>query len=110
MVLDSQCRPPRAAGSRCDCHLSGLLKPPVFFRLPRRRSRRRWAELLRRVETFSTTEENPYGADMGIHPADQPLLEQQEEDSFEAWQKRRAKEAEEPWAFPYDGAGSTEAA
>ena len=47
---------------------------------------------------------------MGIHPADQPLLEQQEEDSFEAWQKRRAKEAEEPWAFPDDGAGSIEAA
>ena len=46
---------------------------------------------------------------MGIHPADQPLLEQQEED-IEAWQKRRAKEAEEPWAFPDDGAGSTEAA
>ena len=50
------------------------------------------------------------GADMGIHPANQPLLEQQEEDSFEAWQKRRAKEAEEPWAFPDDGAGSAEAA
>ena len=26
------------------------------------------------------------------------------------WQKRRAKEAEEPWPFPDDGAGSTEAA
>ena len=47
---------------------------------------------------------------MGIHPADQPLLEQQEEDSFEAWQKRRAKETEEPWAFPDDGGGSIEAA
>ena len=46
---------------------------------------------------------------MGIHPADQPLLEQQEEDSFEAWQKRRAKEAEEPWALPDDGAESVKA-
>ena len=27
-----KCRPPRAAGSRCACHLSGLLKPSVFFR------------------------------------------------------------------------------
>ena len=47
---------------------------------------------------------------MDIHPADQPLLEQQDEDSFEALQKRRLKEAEEPWAFPDDGAGSKEAA
>ena len=47
---------------------------------------------------------------MGIHPVDQPLLEQQDEDSFAAWQKRRSKEAEEPWAFPDDGAGSKEAA
>ena len=31
---------------------------------------------------------------MGIHPADPPLLEQQDEDSFEGWQKRRLKEAE----------------
>ncbi len=46
---------------------------------------------------------------MGIHPADQPLLEQQEEDSFEAWQKRRAKEAEEPWALPDEGAESVKA-
>ena len=27
-----KCRPPRAAGSRCACHLSALLKPSVFFR------------------------------------------------------------------------------
>ena len=27
-----KCRPPRAAGSRCACHLRGLLKPSVFFR------------------------------------------------------------------------------
>ena len=27
MVLDSQVQTPRAAGSRCTCHLSGLLKP-----------------------------------------------------------------------------------
>jgi hypothetical protein len=47
---------------------------------------------------------------MCIHPADQPLLEQQAEDSFEALQKLRLKEAEEPWAFPDDGAGSKEAA
>ena len=47
---------------------------------------------------------------MGIHPADPLLLEQQDEDSFEALQKRRLKEAEEPWAFPDDGAGSKEAA
>ena len=47
---------------------------------------------------------------MDIHPADQPLLEQQDEDSFEAWKRRKAKEAEEPWAFPDDGAVSTEAA
>ena len=47
---------------------------------------------------------------MRIHPADQPLLEQQHEDSFEAWQKRRSKEAEEPWVFPDDGAVSKEAA
>ena len=47
---------------------------------------------------------------MGIHPAAQPLLEQQDEDSFEAWQKCRLKDAEEPWAFPDDGAGSKEAA
>ena len=43
---------------------------------------------------------------MGIHPVDQLLLEQQDEDSFEAWQKRRLKEVEEPWAFPDDGAES----
>ena len=47
---------------------------------------------------------------MGIHPADQPLLEQQHEDSFEAWQKRRSKEAEESWVFLDDGAGSKGAA
>ena len=47
---------------------------------------------------------------MGIHPVDQPLLEQQDEDSFEAWQKRRLKEADAPWAFPDDGAGSKESA
>ena len=47
---------------------------------------------------------------MGINPADQPLLEQQHEDSYEAWQKRTVEEAEEPWAFPDDGAGSKEVA
>ena len=47
---------------------------------------------------------------MGTHPADQPLLELQYEDSFEAWQKRRSKEAEESWVFPDDGAGFKEAA
>jgi len=36
-----KCRPPRAAGSRCACHLSGLLKPSVFFRLPRRLTKQR---------------------------------------------------------------------
>ena len=47
---------------------------------------------------------------MGMHPADQPLLEQQDEDSFEAWQNRRLEKAEEPWAFPDDGAEYKEAA
>ena len=47
---------------------------------------------------------------MGINPADHTLLEQQDEDSFEAWQRRTLKEAEEPWEFPDDGAGSKEAA
>ena len=47
---------------------------------------------------------------MGIHLADPPLLEQQDKDSFEAWQEHILKEAEEPWAFPDDGAGSKEAA
>ena len=47
---------------------------------------------------------------MGINSADQQLFEQQDEDSFEAWQKRKFKDAEEPWAFPDDGAGSKEAA
>jgi len=47
---------------------------------------------------------------MGIHPADQPILEQQDEDSFEAWQKRREKDAEEPWALPDDDVGPVEAA
>ena len=47
---------------------------------------------------------------MGIHLADPPLLEQQDEDSFEAWQNHGLKEAKETWAFPDDGAGSKEAA
>ena len=46
---------------------------------------------------------------MVIHPADQPILEQQDEDSFGAWRKRRAKEAEEPWALPDEGAESVKA-
>ena len=36
-----KCRPPRAADSRYACHLSGLLKPSVFFRLPRRLTKQR---------------------------------------------------------------------
>ena len=36
-----KCRPPRAAGSRCAHCLSGLLKHPVFFRLPRRLTKQR---------------------------------------------------------------------
>ena len=47
---------------------------------------------------------------MGMHPADHPILENEDEDSFEAWLKRKAKESEEPWIFPEDGAAATEAA
>ena len=34
-------RPPWAAGSRCACHLSGLLKTPIFFKLTRRLTKQR---------------------------------------------------------------------
>ena len=34
MVLDAQLQnPPGPARSRCACHLNGLPKPPVFFRV-----------------------------------------------------------------------------
>ena len=38
MVLDSQVQTPSGCSSRCACHLSGLLKPSVFFRPPCRRN------------------------------------------------------------------------
>ena len=37
---------------------------------------------------------------MGIHPADRPILEHQDEDSFDAWLKRKSDVMEEPWVFP----------
>ena len=36
---------------------------------------------------------------MGIYSADYPIVEHQDEDSFNAWLKRKRKEKEEPWAF-----------
>ena len=44
---------------------------------------------------------------MGIHLADRPILEQ-DEDSFEAWLKRKSNEVEKPWTFPDEGAGAFE--
>ena len=44
---------------------------------------------------------------MGIHPADRPILEQ-DEDSFEAWLKRKSNEVEKPWTFPDEAAGAFE--
>ena len=37
---------------------------------------------------------------MGIHAADHPIDEHQDEDCFDAWLRRKQKEKEEPWAFP----------
>ena len=37
---------------------------------------------------------------MGIHAADRPIVEHQDEDCFDAWLRRKQKEKEEPWAFP----------
>tara|TARA_B100000482_G_scaffold164269_1_gene127744 strand:- start:294 stop:431 length:138 start_codon:yes stop_codon:yes gene_type:complete len=36
---------------------------------------------------------------MGIHAADHPIVEHQDEDSFDAWLRRKQKEKEEPWDF-----------
>ena len=36
---------------------------------------------------------------MGIHAADYPIVEHQDEDSFDAWLRRKQKEKEEPWDF-----------
>ena len=43
---------------------------------------------------------------MGIHPADRPILEHQDEDSFDAWLKRKSDVMEEPWVFPSEDAES----
>ena len=36
---------------------------------------------------------------MSIHAADHPIVEHQDEDSFDAWLRRKQKEKEEPWDF-----------
>ena len=44
---------------------------------------------------------------MGIHPADRPILEPQDEDSFDAWLKRKSNVVEEPWVFPSEKADAS---
>ena len=39
---------------------------------------------------------------MGIHAADHPIVDHQDEDCFDAWLRRKQKEKEEPWAFPLE--------
>ena len=43
---------------------------------------------------------------MGIHAADHPIVENQDEDCFDAWLRRKQKEKEEPWAFTAEVDGS----
>ena len=44
---------------------------------------------------------------MGIHAADHPIVERQDEDCFDAWLRRKQKEKDEPWAFSSEVDGSS---
>ena len=59
-----------------------------------------WDRLLKRSNGFCVAGEYLYDYFMGIHAADHPIVEHQDEDCFDAWLRRKQKEKKEPWAFP----------
>ena len=58
-----------------------------------------WDSSLKARNDFCVASKNLYNAFMGIYAADHPIVEHQDEDSFDAWLRRKQKEKEEPWDF-----------
>ena len=58
-----------------------------------------WDSSLKARNDFCVASKNLYDAFMGIYAADHPIVEHQDEDSFDAWLRRKQKEKEEPWDF-----------
>ena len=58
-----------------------------------------WDSSLKARNDFCVASKNLYNYLMGIYAADHPIVEHQDEDSFDAWLRRKQKEKEEPWDF-----------
>ena len=61
-----------------------------------------WDSSLKARNDFCVASKNLYNSFMGIYAADHPIVEHQDEDSFDAWLRRKQKEKEEPWDFSAD--------
>ena len=66
-----------------------------------------WDRSLKRSNDFCVAGGNLYASFMGIHAADHPIVEHQDEDCFDAWLRRKQKEKDEPWAFSSEVDGSS---